>query len=468
MFRSTGAKKRKVVRNFDAKVQRHVDYPHRLNFYLEPPRSEITLENFELWAINRLKVLGEIESSLFRGKKEAEMEATLKPLLDELLPLNSNNARTLKGSTIDEERKRDHYSHFILRLAFCRSEELRARFVRAETTLFKIRFAQEDVASRLAFIESLNFDWDPVSEEEKRALMDKLMAASGVKTRDEPFFKVPFERVTELVSHRLVYLSRGFAYVPVSAQQTLVFTEFSQRLEKALELTARALPRLDEDDRLVPILNHLSLGFTAPEYTASTTAVGEVTAAQVDSLVGHMPMCMRNLHTALRKNKHLKYGGREQYSLFLKGIGLSIEEALIFWRSSFSLVTDDKFNKDYRYNIRHKYGLEGARKDYKPMSCQTIILGNPPGAGDAHGCPFRHFSIDNLVAGLGAMGIHDQRQLNDIKQLVGAQKYHVACTKVFEYTHPQLGDGGLKESISHPNRYFEQGFEMAKNSAVSQ
>jgi DNA primase large subunit len=30
-------------------------YEHRLNFYNDPPTAEITLEEFEEWAINRLK-----------------------------------------------------------------------------------------------------------------------------------------------------------------------------------------------------------------------------------------------------------------------------------------------------------------------------------------------------------------------------------------------------------------------------
>jgi hypothetical protein len=45
-------------------------------------------------------------------------------------------------------------------------------------------------------------------------------------------------------------------------------------------------------------------------------------------------------------------------------LGLSIEEALAFWRRSFSLMTDDKFNKEYKYNIRHSFGLEGKRANY--------------------------------------------------------------------------------------------------------
>ena len=62
-------------------------------------------------------------------------------------------------------------------------------------------------------------------------------------------------------------------------------------------------------------------------------------------------------------------------------LGLSIEEALAFWRRSFSAMTDDKFNKEYKYNIRHSYGLEGKRanyaaKRYAPLPLQRHVCHN--------------------------------------------------------------------------------------------
>ena len=53
MFRQA-IKKKSVLKNFQGDVQNSTHYPNRLNFYSVPPQNEITLEEFELWAIDRL------------------------------------------------------------------------------------------------------------------------------------------------------------------------------------------------------------------------------------------------------------------------------------------------------------------------------------------------------------------------------------------------------------------------------
>src|SRR6266480_4748023 len=42
-------------RQFAQPIFQHQDYKHRLNFYTLPPTEQITLEEFEEWAISRLK-----------------------------------------------------------------------------------------------------------------------------------------------------------------------------------------------------------------------------------------------------------------------------------------------------------------------------------------------------------------------------------------------------------------------------
>lgn len=189
---------------------------------------------------------------------------------------------------------------------------------------------------------------------------------------------------------------------------------------------------------MTPILDHLSKNFITPDsaYVSGTSAPAgaQITASNIDSLSQHFPACMSHLHRSLRRDAHLKHFGRLQYSLFLKGIGLNLEECLMFWRRSFHKIDDDKFNKEYKYNIRHVYGDVGGDSNrrgggYSPFSCQKILTEHPPGAGEAHGCPYRHFNLENLNALVQAMGVSDKSTLQGIKEDKDHQKYHLACNR---------------------------------------
>lgn len=447
-FNRIDPKRRNVLdhrkKQFAEPAYKELQYPHRLNFYATPPTADITLEQFEQWAIDRLRILAELEACSFRNKSSAETALHMKPLLDKYLPLDANSS---SSTQITAQRQKDHYSHFILRLAFASTKELRQRFTRVETQLFRLRFGADDTRERHAFVQSLNLDWEIVSDEEKRKYQSELLSTIsytlGKKTThppidEETFCKVDWTRVPDLVEQRRVFLRAGKAYVPSKEQQSLVVTEFTARLERALELTARALPRLDEDDRLTPILDHLSKNFVAPDanYTGSATAVdgAEITARNIDNLAQHFPMCMSHLHRTLRRDAHLKHYGRLQYSLFLKGIGLSLDESLLFWRQSFSKITEDTFNKDYRYNVRHVYGDVGGDSNrrgggYSPYSCQKILTEHAPGPGEAHGCPYRHFNMENLAALLQSTGVTDRAVLQGVKEDKDKQKFHLACNR---------------------------------------
>ena len=61
------------------------------------------------------------------------------------------------------------------------------------------------------------------------------------------------------------------------------------------------------------------------------------------------PLCMTSLNHAFRQNHHLRHWGRMQYGLFLKAIGLSLDEAMRFWRAEFTKAMDgDKVLTLYR------------------------------------------------------------------------------------------------------------------------
>jgi DNA primase large subunit len=185
-------------------------------------------------------VLTELETCTFRNRTPEETRSYMTPILLKYLPLQRNSAQA--DDVAREERRRDHYSHFILRLAFSKTEELRRRFSRLESMLFRIRYQTDDAQECSEFTDSLNFAWETVSEEEMESVGELLKAATGntfVKTEDEDqqYFKVDWEQVPELVEQRKVYLSDGLAYVPMQEQMTLVVSEFSKRLDAALEVS---------------------------------------------------------------------------------------------------------------------------------------------------------------------------------------------------------------------------------------
>lgn len=458
------------------------DYPHRLSIYHIPPTAEIRLEDFEQWAIDRLRILAEVEASTFRNQSLAETAEHIKPLLDKWLRLdpNSSSAQGCADSRLQDQRRKDHYSHFILRLAFSSTEDLRRRFMRVEAALFRIRFQTENVRERQEFVASLSLDWEAVGEQEKRTLTrDLLNATPNLKKTDiddSSWFKLDFETVPELVESRRILVKGGKAYIPSKEQMSIVLAGFQERLERGLDLTARALPRLDEDDRLSPILDHLSKNFATPDSTLADSDTilhgAPINASSIDQLSQHFPLCMRNLHMTLRRNNHLKHFGRFQYTLFLKGLGLTMEDCLIFWRQSFKLITDDTFNKEYRYNIRHAYGDVGGDairrgRGYSPFSCQKILTEHPPGSGESHGCPYRHFSTDNLTSLLQATGVNDRDVLQGVRDDADKKRYHIACNRVFEWTHKNeirqvKDDGSWKatdlDTIVHPNTYFKRSY----------
>lgn len=165
------------------------------------------------------------------------------------------------------------------------------------------------------------------------------------------------------------------------------------------------------------------------------------------------PLCMRILHETLLRESHLRHGGRMQYGLFLKGLGLPLEEAMRFWQMSFSKkFSPEEFIKKYAYNIRHNYGKEGKRANYTPYSCQKIILGGSPGPGEFHGCPYKEWDVERLSAKLMSMGIGGNHR-EEIISKVRNKEYQLACRLEFEARHPEATPG---EVGNHPNAYAQE------------
>ncbi len=117
---------------FSSRVN-NLEYPHRLNLYVvftlrdaahpfdsydKPPLFDVTLEEFERCALDRLRILAEIESSSARGRSWDDTKTVIGDQCKKYLPLSATSAISVDRDT---ERRKDHLGHFVLRLAFCRS-----------------------------------------------------------------------------------------------------------------------------------------------------------------------------------------------------------------------------------------------------------------------------------------------------------------------------------------------------------
>jgi len=444
-------------------------------------------------------VLKAVETAGIRNLKDEELAAWIRRYEQRHLPLHGNNVAG--RFPLLEERRRDEASHYILRLAFCGAvpnetssssissgtlitpEDGRRWFVQQEVQLFKIRLqmlGRENRMEREQFLnhalqlilDMANIEVRLLSAEEKATMMDDLRCIHSAEVLDGDFFKVSWELVPDLVGKRMVVLRRGFAHVPRAEAISIVLSKFKDDLEASLERIAREVPFL-RDDRIIPLLDalrhcdfSLDAAMSGSGDGVSSSLASALAASDVDRISVHFPPCMQLLHRSLRADHHLKFQGRQQFGLFLKSIGMPLGEALAFWRAAFAAkFTSEQFAKEYAYNVRHNYGQEGKRANYSSYSCAKTCGGlTAPGAGEYHGCPFKHTKGDRLAAILtaytGPNGAKLQaQQVKEIVSLSEATHYQLACTRVFELTRPTKGP---VETIVYPHKFFESSLQSIK------
>lgn len=393
------------------------NYPHDLQLYKVPPTENISLHEFESLALDRLTLLRCLATATtLKGLRPFSEEWTEFVLGDLKTQGLKYYARLCEKSSFGTQevdlqaRRKDHIAHFILRLAYCRTEELRRWFISRELELFKMRFMIMKSDAVDQFFKLNNLCYTYISDEEKNQLMKNLRESTFYQNTQNienfKFYKVKFYEVLDLIKARKVYLKGGYAYVPHKDFVSVLSAQYRTHLRLSLAVACQHLGEIEQDERLVSLLKGLHQSYSGNDFISDTKVV--IPIESIDSLsTKSFPLCMRQLHEQLRSAHHLKHGGRLQYGLFLKGIGVTLEDSLRFWREEFTKIMEtDKFEKQYAYNVRYNYGKEGSKKNYAPFNCLKIINTNV-GPGECHGCPFRHSDFNilkNKLKGYGLVG----------------------------------------------------------------
>ncbi|KAI9914752.1 hypothetical protein PsorP6_008059 [Peronosclerospora sorghi] len=350
---------------------------HSLSFYRTAPQDRITLNDFEELGHKRIELLSQIQARWTCCSISK-------------LPINLDKVAEVQDFPPNSDA--DIVSHYALRLAFCRVTSDWEWFVSAEARLLAARLSTFPPFTAVALLASEGIKYEVLNEDNR--LLD--LSKHGI-------YRVPFMDAPDLVKTRDVLVRDGFCLIPLRKMKFVAIYRYQQCLENQMRDLQCAVPAQPlEFERLTPILDEfLSM---ARSFTSSTTPFGtkagkhKLQVAEIDRIAEkHFPLCMKHLHRKLREHHHLKYDGRVQYRMFLKGAGVGVNDCIEFFRTEFvQKIPAAKFDKEYAYHIRHSYGLEGSRKDYAPLSCEQIMSRSAPGHGQYHGCPFKHWGQSAL------------------------------------------------------------------------
>ena len=408
--------------------------------------------------IQRYRLLKDIEK--FSQKKE-NIATYIKNNLPQTINWDNN-----------ENINNDVASHFLLAIIMCKNESDMKWFIRQETKLFKARLDNQKKYSMYKILSKLGIELSEYITKNNDSLdINKIrfrIINNPKKNENEKIYFCKFEDALNLVSTHEYYLNKGNIYIPESDLQNLFKLVFEQKMEKTLNKIRTKTESIKKDRRIREIF----LLFEKEKENIMREEAEKMekempndeklrTMNDVDIVSERcFPLCMSLIERHINQYSHLMHFGRLQYTLFLKGAGLSVDEALKFFQKKYEKKTlIDKFEKEYAYNIRHSYGLEGKRVSYTPYTCEKIINMNGPMGRECHGCPYKTYSADNLRKILSTCNLNPL----DIEEIISKKKnneYQMACVKYFEGKFPKVQGEGIG---IHPNRYFSSAMKAMKN-----
>ena len=189
------------------------------------------------------------------------------------------------------------------------------------------------------------------------------------------------------------------------------------------------------------------------------------------------PPCMRRHLQTLHSERHLKHHSRWQFTLFLKGMDLTVDEALAVWRSQFVHGKMADFQREHTYAVRHSFGLEGKMADYPPHTCERLAKNATRGDGEP-GCPFAGCGGQGGggAAGHGGSGsrlselrkeigvLVDPVAVEDIANFAERGAPRAACKALFASIHgtslETMRDDGILSDLRFPHDWYAASAEL--------
>lgn len=444
--------------------------PPCVNLYRDTPFGQLTLEECEDLFRQRIEALSIIEKSDISENQIPVIASSLRDVKSYVYKTNcivTNDA---------QHRRLDNFSHMLTRLYCVYQPMLWDWFKKNEKKLFYYRM--KDHASSLsspqlaAILKDFDFDAEMVVGIELNKLIAEQVVGWNKKGSDiQDIFKVKFMDALRFISKRSVSLKDGYAFLGRHEIINVVCDAFERYLDRELQYARQHVNvDLHQTQHLLDSLSVVFLDFKErmdeEKKLQQQKKEGEshnpyrINVSEIPMLMKeHYPPCMRYIQEVLTQDHHLKHQARLYYGAFLKAGGVDVESATELFRQEFTKkIPREKFDRDYKYNIRHLYGMEGHKKALSCFSCDKIVNDNPPGPTEKHGCPFRHFDDNNLKSMITKHGLKEV----DIESIFiqrNDKEYKLACSHYFKSIKGKFPSEPIKtpihyyyESMRHANR----------------
>eukprot|EP00002_Diphylleia_rotans_P020738 TRINITY_DN4025_c0_g1_i1.p1 TRINITY_DN4025_c0_g1~~TRINITY_DN4025_c0_g1_i1.p1 ORF type:complete len:435 (-),score=86.33 TRINITY_DN4025_c0_g1_i1:327-1631(-) len=410
-----------------------------LSFYEEEMDiSDVNLEELTRFAWDRITLLQKIDQAsrdftmrIGVNDKDAKI---ITAAINQFYQMDDGSVAFLNPRLTSTMK--DTLSHQIVRLALASDPRLSTWLLRAETYMFRFRFENSSTEENSQFFTRVNLKFQKCSKEDLDTHTDKIRSLYRFLYKaefpsSEDIYKVDFIEAIDLIAQKRVLLADGYAFVFRSDLIDLVVPIFRSKVNAQITLARSRLRQQHLEPQLEQTFSDiLSRCHDSTEYKKKTTS-GVVSVESLPELAEKsFPLCMRSIYDSVQETSHAKHGGRMQLGLFLKAIGLSLDDSLTYWRREFTKkMPVDKFDKTHAYNIRHNYGKEGKMVDYSPYGCNKII-NESLAVGDSHGCPYKHFSETDLRSYVLKRGISEVGA-SEIINLKRGKEYQLACKRFF-------------------------------------
>ncbi len=272
----------------------------------------------------------------------------------------------------------DAISHFCLRLLASQAKWSLLWFLNLETAIFKHRIDKKVTDEEFeTFYEKQFQPFLNLERNETKIGQECHFNPNFQNSNRNEIQSIHFTKCSSIIGKRRRDFILEKGYLPLNRESKIAFlvSEFRNYLESRLNHLYDQI-KTDADERLIKLNIDL--------FTITSTPKGGSTNESIQNIVRSpdLPLCIRLLISNMEKSKHAKFEDRQLITLFLKEVGVPINETMQYLRAKLPTMKENELT----YMVRYNYGLEGKRADFSCYSCRKIFsLSTDP---NFTGCPF--------------------------------------------------------------------------------